>query len=309
MTPTKNKRTTVGIAAGVVAGLAGVLLFARMPAPAPVTLESMANNARGPGIPPAPGSSQNAPPNPNPGASTANLKMVANALHLDYKSVTVVVTLPPGLGVSNRVDVSVSFDERGQHAQRITQAYSNSNGNRIIADLDPGDGQKRRAEVVISLAEANGNGDGYAAVYAVRSTVDVQPLYDVTLGPLSLYLVNNCDEIRDSEPHVYFKTPSGEKDDVELSMSGGETESIAKFARQYREVSLATNLRVPVFRFLEEDVPMLGFYSRNIAESGPPLLPGVTKTVAFDMTAANDNFCAAKFRYRITYTLLKYPNL
>jgi hypothetical protein len=307
MTPTKNRRTTVGIAAGIVLGLAGVLLFARMPAP--LTLESATTNARGPGLPPPPGASQNAPPNPNPGASTANLKTVANALHLNYKSVTVVVTLPAGLGVSNRVDVSVSFDERGPHAQRVTQAYDNANGNRIVANLDPGDGQKRRAEVVISLAEANGIGDGYAAVYAVRSTVDVQPLYDVTLGPLSLYLVNDCDEIGDSEPHVYFKLPSGDLDDVELSMSGGDTATVKTFARKYQEVSLATDLRVPIFRFLEEDVPMLGFYSRHIAESGPALLPGVTKTVKFDMTAANDNFCAANFRYRITYTLLKYPNL
>src|SRR4051812_26856214 len=33
-----------------------------------------ANGVRGPGIPPAPGASQNAPPNPNAGAPTANLK-------------------------------------------------------------------------------------------------------------------------------------------------------------------------------------------------------------------------------------------
>jgi len=46
---------------------------------------------RGPGIPPAPGSTQNAPPDANPGAPTANLKTVANSLHLHFKSVTVVV--------------------------------------------------------------------------------------------------------------------------------------------------------------------------------------------------------------------------
>lgn len=161
----------------------------------------------------------------------------------------------------------------------------------------------------MSLAEKLPGGDGYSALYAVRSTVDVQPLYNVDLSPLSLYLVNDCDEFGDSEPDVYFRLPSGEKRDVELSMSGGDKATIGKFAQQYRAVGESAKLSTPVFRFIEEDTPDFGFYSRNIAEPSPALIPGVTKTVAFDMTAANDNFCAAKFQYEIRFILLKYPNL
>src|SRR4051794_21749591 len=94
-----------------------------------------ANGVRGPGIPPAPGASQNAPPNPNAGAPTANLKRIANALQLRYKSVNAVVTLPAGLNLTHPVGVSVLFG-----SQRVTQPYNNASGNRLAATFPANDG-------------------------------------------------------------------------------------------------------------------------------------------------------------------------
>jgi hypothetical protein len=300
-------RAATGTVALIAVGL-GVLLVAR--GHDPVTPRATADTARGPGIPPAPGGSQNAPPNQNPGASTANLKKVAGALHLDRKSVTVVVTLPPGLGVTNRVDVSVDFDERGT-SQRITQPYDNTKGNRILANLAEGGGAKRRAEVVISLAEKTSGGSGNAAVYSVRSTVDLEPLYDIAVSPLSFYLVNDCDEFGESEPHIYFRLPTGQVRDAEFSMSGGETFPIGKFAQIYHGVGQSARLGFPTFTFNEDDFfdPVHEFYSTNPDPNQKPVLPGTTQKVAFDMYSATDNFCAAKLSYTVTLTLLRYPDL
>lgn len=133
-----NRRTSIlATVTGIRVGLAGVLIFTRPglpgtpdvdPKAAAATKSVPAVGARGPGIPPAPGSTQNAPPDANPGAPTANLKTVANALHLDYKSVTVVVTAPAGLGITDRLDVSLRFGKEGQH---VTQPYDNAAGNRL----------------------------------------------------------------------------------------------------------------------------------------------------------------------------------
>lgn len=294
-------RGVMGTIALIGVGLTGAVLVAR--GYDPVTARATADNARGPGIPPAPGASQNAPPDANPGASTANLKKVANALHLDRRSVTVVVTLPPGLGVTNRVDVSVDFDERGA-SRRVTQPYDNTRGNRILADLADGGGARRRAEVVISLSEAS-------AVYSVRSTVDVEPLYDIAVSPLSVYLVNDCDEFGASEPHFYYRLPNGQARDVEISMSGGETYPIGRFAQIYHQVGQSANLGFPTFTFNEDDLfdGVHEFYSTNPDRNQKPLLPGKSQTVGVDMTSATDNFCAAKLSYTVTMTLLRFPDL
>ena len=149
------RTSVVATVSGVSVAVAGVLLFARSGPSGPTyvvpeavavtsTGPGPAAGARGPGIPPAPGGTQNAPPNPYGDAPTANLKRVANALRVGYKSVNTLVTLPAGLNLTARVDVSVLFDERGNGSQRVTQAYDDARGNRFVANVAAGSGTRRR---------------------------------------------------------------------------------------------------------------------------------------------------------------------
>ncbi|HEY2949680.1 MAG TPA: hypothetical protein VGJ53_15005 [Micromonosporaceae bacterium] len=319
-----QRNAVLATVTGISVGLAGVLLFARsapsgtpddVPRAAAATQTGAAATrtgtagaaVRGPGIPPAPAASQNAPPDPNPGAPTANLKRVAGALQLRHKSVTAVVTLPAGLGVTNRVDVSVLFGN-GAQSQRITQAYNNASGNRFVANFAANDGQKRREEVTISLLEAVGNGD--FTPYAVRSTVDLEPLYDISLGDFTAYLYDDCDAVGDSEPHVYWRFPDGTPEDVEVSMSAAETIPVPKLARTFTEVGQSASLKLPVFRVWEEDVEVFGFHGGLYRNGATPLLPGSrTRTVVGTFPAENDHSCNVKLSYRITYQLRQYPNL
>src|SRR5689334_17645105 len=132
------------------AAVTGGLLFSRASQPDPLTVRDVANastapanGVRGPGIPPAPGASQNAPPNPNSNAPTANLKQVANNLQLRVRSVSAVVTLPAGLNLTHPVSVSILFG-----GQRVTQPYNNAAGNRFPATFPANDGSRRREEVI-----------------------------------------------------------------------------------------------------------------------------------------------------------------
>jgi hypothetical protein len=317
MTGLRNRRRgALVIAAMISVAVAGVLLFVTtgLPAPPnvvvarPAAAEQSTNSVGGKGIPPSPGYTYSAPPDANP-APTANLKIVSSYLQVKYKSVTVVVTLPRGLGITNRVDVSVDFDERSTTHQRITQTYDNAHGNRIIASLAEGDGGKRQAHVVASLAEVGPNGNT-VGVHAVRSTVDLQPLYDINLGHFHAYLYDDCDPIGDSEPHIYWRSPDGKPRNVEVSMSAGEDVPVSNLAATFTEVGQAANLKRPVFRVWEEDVEPGGFHGGLYSDGVTPLLPGSqTRTIDGVYTAENDNSCRVKLSYRITYTLRRYPNL
>jgi hypothetical protein len=268
------------------------------------TVPTPGNDVRGPGIPPAPGSSENAPPDPNNGAPTANLKRIANNLHLTYKSVTAVVTLPAGLGVTNRVDVSVLFGT-GAQAKRITQSYNNSNGNRIVYDFPANDGQRRREEVTTSLAEASSEAN---LTYAVRSTVDLEPLFDIALSPITFTLINDCDRYGDSEPDIAWRHPDGKVDHYLMSMRSGDTRTIGRFERTFSEVGQSATLGIPIFLLFEDDLG--NFYNwRFVPELVTPALPGRTHTASFKLSEAGDSNCAGEVRYRITYTVRHYTSL
>lgn len=315
-------------AVSVAIGLAGVALFVRLPRPDPVDPAaepaaavrsgSVADpGARGPGIPPAPGSTQNAPPDADPGAPTANLKKVANNLHLNFKSTTVVVTLPPGLGITDRVEVSTLFDESAPSAQRITQAYNNVNGNRMVANVAEANG-KRQVKVVTTLGETAADGTRLGT-YAVRSTVNLEPLYDIALGPLAIYLVDDCDRFGTSEPVVYWAWPDfpahGFIHRGEVSMYAGETKTINKFAVAYSAAGQSAHLSYPTFGLFEDDLlgeeggPPNGVSETVEEEPHVPLLPGRTHTVKVDVQLQLGSHCRAKLSYKLTITLRQYPNL
>jgi hypothetical protein len=313
----KGRRVRVlATVTGISLGMAGVLLFVRFgPPPTPDSAApnpaaaaharsaaansgSAASTARGPGLPPPPGASQNAPPNPYGDAPTANLKRVANALRWNNKSITAVVTLPAGLNLTAPVDVSILF---GAYGPRATQTYNNATGNRYVHNFPDRDGLKRPEELIISLMERGANGDNSA--YAVRPTVQIEPLYDLSTSPLRFLLVNDCDDVGASEVLLQWLYPDYQPGKFTRGMRGGQSIDIAAFARTYLEVGQSANLKEPKFTFNEEDPG--GFYSApDPSVASPPLLPGTTRTI--NLTEYGPRFCSAQLRYTVTYRLRQY---
>ena len=307
MNISRNHRTGAVVTATAVAvAVTGALSFGRSDTPELVIARPAAavgtdgNSIRGPGIPPAPGSTQNAPPDPNPGAPTPNIKKVANALHLTNKSVTLVLTVPAGLGLTNRVDVSVGYGTEGKH---LTQAYNNESGNRMAVNLPEGDGQRRREEVVVTLAELTI--DGTFARYPIKSTVDLEPLYTFTLSPLTFTLQGDCDEVGETEPLVRWRSADGQTGGLSFSASGFDTYRIGRFARTIRAVGASAGLKEPTFAFSEQDSDPFGFGKppRPPDDLSVTLQVGKSRTVAFLKNAQNDQFCSAKFSYQIGWKL------
>ena len=322
-----HRPSVISTAVAVAIGLAGVALFVRLPRPDPVdpaaepaaavrSGSTAGPAARGPGIPPAPGATQNAPPDANPGAPTANLKKVADNLHLNFKSTTVVVTLPPGLRITNRVEVSTLFDEGAPNAQRITQTYDNGNGNRMLANVAEGNGN-RQVKVITTLGETASTGTR-VGTYAVRSTVNLEPLYDIALGPLAIYLIDDCDRFGSSEPIVYWEWPNfpahGFVHRGDVSMYAGETKTINTFAVTYSAAGQSAKLSYPTFGLFEDDFlgpegGPGGVYKTVEEEPHVPLLPGRTHKVKVDVQVKFGSHCRAKLSYDLTITLRQYPNL
>jgi hypothetical protein len=316
MRGTRNWRNSVLAAVAAIAvAFAGAYLLGRsgrseapnqVVRPAAV-VRSGADAVRGPGIPPAPGSTQNAPPDPNAGAPTANLRHVANAIEVRAKSVTTVVTLPPGLNLTARVDVSALFDEGAAQAKRVTQTYDNTSGNRLLVHLPTADGQKRRVNLVISLAEVPASGN--PLTYAVRAAVDLEPLYDIIVSPLVFTLLGDCDTVGASEPVVRWRTPDGADGKWSLSIHGRESATNNTFGRTYAEAGQSSNLEEPSFNMVEQD-PDLGIDFHKLPQrSKKPLLPGKTHRTTITIRADNDQYCEASLKYRVAYVQRQYPNL
>ena len=296
---------TAGLVAGVVlsaSAMPGRLTSAAAAAAAAVQAGDTTLAAAGavlPG-PTAPPPSEGAPPDPFADAPTANLNRLANALQVRNKSVTTVVTAPYGLGIGNRVEISVLFGSR-----RVTQVYGNGTGNRLVNDFPALDGKKRRENVTISLLESVGNG---YATYSILTSVEIEPLFDIATGPLRFTLLNDCDPVGASEPIVRWRLPNGLEGRAEPTLYGGETATLNAFARTYREMGVSRNLRVPTFEFDESDWPF-DFFGSVSGPVGAPLLPGVGRAETVTMTAGNNESCPGTFRYALSYQLRTYPDL
>jgi hypothetical protein len=303
----KNRRTSIlATVTGISVGIAGVLLLTRTPEVVfkTDTASNTTADVRGPGIPPAPGATQNAPPDSNHGAPTANLKKVANALHLNYKSVTVVVTAPHGLGLTNRVGIDLRYGSQGEH---LAQTYDNRSGNRLLVNLPEGDGQKRRQPVVIRLSELAANGT--VQQYEIKSMLELEPLYAISFSAPNFYLLNDCDTFGDSEPWVFWRFATNTFGDDKLSLAGGDTKQVEGFAIVYSEVGQSRHFGVPTFRFVERDPDPGGFTSKDAPPLETALVPGRSRTVKQRLVADGDKNCLADVDFHITYALHTYANL
>ena len=96
-----------------------------------------------------------APPPLYPGP-TQNITKVANAVQVKAKSLTIQVTVAPGLALTQPVTISIAFV--GQSANRLTQPYVAATGNRFLYNDPEGNGQPRLAHVDMTLTEPKPGG-------------------------------------------------------------------------------------------------------------------------------------------------------
>jgi hypothetical protein len=333
-----DRRTGVVVTVtGAGSAVVGLLVFGALgllagpaPGPDPVEAANPGSVASGPGGPPpaqSPGgpsapsskSSQSSTTGPSwlpgpsggtpsPSAATHadapsdNLRRLADALRFAYKSTTGAMVAPAGLNITAPVEISVLWDEGGPRPTRATQDYNNTTGNRSIFLFPAGDGRARAVKSVVTMAERRADG---ADVYAVRSNVTIEPLYDITFSPVVFTLLTDC-EVFETEVKLYRVTPTDGVGLFERSMNEGQSATISDFGQTYREVGQSSNLRTPYFDLINDDGPWGEFPGPPGTNPNPPLPLGEDRTVDVGISERKNSACVGRIRYGIKFQLREY---
>lgn len=235
-----------------------------------------------------------AAPPPRMVGPTYNLTEVANAFSLRHKSLTTLITVAPNLPVTQSVEISIGYYSPAG-TQRITQSYVAGTGNRFLYLDNGGDGKPRRMRVDISLREPKPGG-GFST-FSFPMQVDLDPLYDVSISPLTFKLLSGCDELSYSDIWLYWYSPDHSRREVKFDLRAGQTRTFPQFAWARAEVSASHNLHRPSIAWTEED--LIAFRLAN-------LVPGKTEQVTY---VQDIHDCNAAISYAFTYTLRWYPDL
>ena len=275
---------------------------------------------------PAPPSDGQPLPLPNSPAPTLNLAAVANAMRYDYKSLSTVVTVPPGLPLSKPVTISIGYFPSGvvgygsRCQQRATQTYTSSVGNTLLCALPEGDGQPRHLHLDITLSEPKPGGG--AVSYNIPVEMDLDPLYDVTISPLIFTLITGCSIVGANQIDLKWAAPDDFDSVLSYLFPSGthfatkerETFTIREFSWARSEVSAAANLHKVAVRYEQIGLDLLGFPFGAPPGARPGfgplenLVPGKTqRSNQGPVSGYHDSAdCKATLDYTVTYIFRGY---
>ena len=264
----------------------------------------------------------NATQGPNYVGPTANITAVANAISVRAKSLTTVITIKPGLVLTKPVMIIIDYSSPAGQLHVNPQPYDRCNGNRdpqndpISGPVgSPGYavwGKPRQKNINITLTEDRPGGQPY--VYTIPLTVNLDPLFDVTISPLRFTLTTDCDLLgshEDSEIKFSWTTPTDEYHKKNFDTRKGRLVAINDFAWSRQEVSASANLFWPQWSFYEEDT--IGPFGAFIEGFGAPtfkILPSAGGYVGRQIKDAHgQSGCEAKTEFDMTIQLRTYSNL
>jgi hypothetical protein len=262
---------------------------------------------------------------------TDNLTKVINALRLKHKSLTIVITTTPGLSLTQPVEISIAYISPAgppPSGNRITQPYQRKFGNRFVYTDPEGEGTPRHMRIDMWLTEPKPGGGLYT--YSISWQADLDPLYDVTISPLTFQLLSNCDFVSHSEIRFGWNAPDTARPEdykrFSFSAFKGKRVMIQPFAWARPEVSASAHLHMPSLRWDEHDpsIPnpldfsFPGTFDSQARISTVNLVSGKTQGYSFGLFPGQPypgpeqirgNTCIARIIYSITYTLHLYPSL
>jgi hypothetical protein len=258
----------------------------------------------GPGIPDDPRGGTNAPPDAYPDAPTPTIRRVAAGVHLQNRSVSTLVTVPPGIAIDGGrpFEISVAFG-----GTRVTQNYDPVHGNRLTHDFSAGDGSLRTEQVDITLRETLA--DGGFQPYAIRSKLPVEPLYDIKVDALYFHEIGHCDVGTPADPVIGWRDPGGGKHQKQLDPGFfDDFDVLYAFGSTWTEVGAARGLTVPGIDWYDSDSGVPSEFKATTPQAGPPLLPGATRKVQqiIPVSADDGGPCEGEFTYFLTYTPRTY---
>ncbi len=249
-------------------------------------------------------------PLPNSPPPTVNIAAVANAMRYDHKSLSTVMTVPPGLPLAKPVTISVGYFPTGVAGygrycqQRVTQTYASPTGNTFLCALPEGDGRPRPLHLDITFSEPKPGGGLYN--YNVPVDMALDPLYDVAISPLIFTLISGCSTIGANQIDLNWYPPDKQAyQKVHFATKEREVFTIREFSWAQSEVSAAANFHSVSVWYAETGIHG-GF--GPIPGTGGNLVPGKTYTsspgLIHSMGSTQD--CQATLNYTVTYTFRQY---
>jgi hypothetical protein len=149
----------------------------------------------------------------------------------------------------------------------------------------------------------------------VPMDLNLDPLYDVAIGPFDFSLLNDCATVGDTHIKFRWMNPTRQQGEMDFPIRGWKMTVVTGFAWGVQEVSVSQSLLLmPEFGFVGYSslAGAVGFepYFSSFwdVQTHTILAPGPThtKTIKGGLKVFNDNFCSAYFEYGSTSTLRAY---
>lgn len=245
---------------------------------------------------------------------TADITAVANAISRSHKSLEIVVTVSPGLTLTNSVTISIRFINSAGVPKVITQCYVASTGNRFVFHDIEGNGQPRRVGMQATLSQDKfrlGDAAGPSFTMPGPWYFDLDPLYDVSISPLRFKMTSKCDRVGDSEIKFMWYAPEKQYHAKSFHTRKGRLVTIGEFAWARQEMSASANLLWPTWAFIERDSSILSTSPQvwDIPKQEYKLLPGSSGYVGRSLKeASGQGGCYADIAFDMTIQVRKYAN-
>ena len=270
-----------------------------------------------PSLPVAPivGANPGNRPWPDVVGPTQNITSVANAISLRPLSLTTEVFLPSGLALTKVVCIYVTLESyTGVHSDSGIQEYNATTGNRFVSNDKEGNGKPRTVRLKVYLHEHDKSGCGreFGTGFNMPDTlVNLDPLYDVSIGPIAFTPQNNCPLWANNQIRVRWFSPDDQPHEARFRLVGASTQYAQGSQWGASAVSASANYHVPSFGFYNS-IPREPSAPSNVniipaplnPSSGTPLPSQQVSMPVSDIT----NSCRALAGYIINRQLKQYPS-
>ena len=243
-------------------------------------------------------------------APTDNLTKIANALAIQTYSLSTIITIRGGLGLTKPVSVYVGYtSNNGQYAGKAEGNYNEGRGLRFILNDPEWFGTPRDAQVSVRLWEAPLDTISKTPVARfdfpelLRAKLD--PLYDVAVRPIQVTRVQDCNLLTGSDVRVRWFAPDNQQHEATFRFGANKVALVPGSEWSAKEVSASWNYHVP-------NVGLYGFHIPS-APSSANIIPapsGVNGLMPVQEIKFQQNepvrHCTAQVQYIIDRKLRRY---
>ncbi|HEY7165513.1 MAG TPA: hypothetical protein VIB79_13185 [Candidatus Binatia bacterium] len=258
-----------------------------------------------------PGGIREVPILPNYTAPTENLTKVANAVTFETYSLSTLIRVRSGLGVTKPVSVTVRYSSyNGRAFSDAVWGTYNNGGLQLVVNDQEGIGTPRQADLRVELFEPDDPaavgrrvGTGYTIPNNFRLNLD--PLYDVGARPIQVARIQDCPMLTSSDVVARWFSPDNQQHEASFRFGLNKVALVPGSQWSAQALSASSSYHVP-------NVGLYGFHipsaPSNVNLIPAPLVAGTpmaAQEIKFQMNEPNRH-CAVQVQYVIDRKIRRY---